>query len=67
MRSLLIKKGDGEGRRQASCPERLRQAYLEARSAGVLYLYGKQLSKSVQDAACREVMAVTALSTRGVS
>lgn len=47
--------------------ERVRAAYLEAQGAGVVHLDATQPKKAVQEAAWREVAAVTALSLRGVS
>jgi dTMP kinase len=46
---------------------RVREAYQRAAGPGVVHLDATQSKKAVQDAAWREVMAVTALSTRGVS
>jgi thymidylate kinase len=46
---------------------RVLDAYRRAAGPGVVHIDATQSKKSVQDAAWREVMAVTALSTRGVS
>jgi len=46
---------------------RVLDAYRRAAGPGVVHIDAIQSKKSVQDAAWREVMAVTALSTRGVS
>jgi dTMP kinase len=46
---------------------RVVEAYRNAAGPGIVHLDGTQSRKAVQDAAWREVMAVTALSTRGVS
>ena len=46
---------------------RVLEAYRRAAGPGVIHIDATQSKKAVQDAAWREVMAVTALSTRGVS
>ena len=46
---------------------RVLEAYRTARGPGVVHIDAAQSKKAVQDAAWREVMTVTALSTRGVS
>jgi len=46
---------------------RVLDAYRRATGPGVVHIDATQSKKAVQDAAWREVMAVTALSTRGVS
>src|SRR5437879_3927252 len=46
---------------------RVLEAYRRAEGPGVVHLDATQSKKAVQDAAWREVMAVAALSTRGVS
>jgi len=46
---------------------RVLDAYRRATGPGVVHIDATQSRKAVQDAAWREVMAVTALSTRGVS
>jgi len=46
---------------------RVLEAYRRAAGPGVVHVDATQSRKAVQDAAWREVMAVTALSTRGVS
>ena len=46
---------------------RVLDAYRTARGPGVVHIDAAQSKKVVQDAAWREVMTVTALSTRGVS
>ncbi len=46
---------------------RVLDAYRRAGGPGVVHLDATQSKKAVQDAAWREVMAVTALSTRGIS
>ena len=46
---------------------RVLEAYRRAAGPGVVHVDATQSKKAVQDAAWREVMAVTALSTRGVS
>ena len=46
---------------------RVLDAFRKARGPGVVHLDATQSKKAVQEAAWREVMAVTALSTRGVS
>jgi dTMP kinase len=46
---------------------RVLEAYRRAAGPGVVHIDATQSKKAVQDAAWREVMAVTALSTRGVS
>ncbi len=46
---------------------RVREAYRRAAGSGVVHLDATQPKKVVQDAAWREVTAVTALSTRGIS
>ena len=46
---------------------RVLEAYRRAEGPGVVHIDATQSKKVVQDAAWREVMAVTALSTRGIS
>jgi len=46
---------------------RVLEAYRGAAGPGVAHIDATQSKKAVQDAAWREVMAVTVLSTRGVS
>jgi dTMP kinase len=46
---------------------RVLEAYRRAVGPGVVHVDGTQSKKAVQDAAWREVTAVTALSTRGIS
>jgi dTMP kinase len=46
---------------------RVRAAYRDARGPGIVHIDGRQSKQAVLDAAWREVLAVTALSTRGVS
>jgi dTMP kinase len=46
---------------------RVRAAYRDARGPGVVHIGATQSKQAVLDAAWREVLAVTALSTRGVS
>jgi dTMP kinase len=46
---------------------RVLDAYRRASGPGVVHVDATQSKKAVQDAAWREVMAVTALSTRGIS
>src|SRR5205814_2233390 len=46
---------------------RVLEAYRRAAGPGVVHVDATQSKKAVQEAAWREVMAVTALSTRGVS
>jgi hypothetical protein len=45
----------------------VRAAYRDARGPGIVHIDGRQSKQAVLDAAWREVLAVTALSTRGVS
>ena len=47
--------------------QRVLQAYREARGPGVVHIDASQSKQAVQDAAWREVIAATALTTRGVS
>ncbi len=47
--------------------ERVREAYRRAEGPGIVHIDANQPRKTVQDAAWREVAAVTALSLRGVS
>lgn len=47
--------------------ERVREAYRRAEGPGIVHLDANQAKKAVQDAAWREVAAVTAPSFRGVS
>ena len=47
--------------------ERVREAYRRAEGPGIVHIDASQSKKAVQDAAWREVAAVTALSLRGVS
>ena len=61
------KTGDRIERADDAFHERVRGAYLEARGAGIVHLDATQPRKAVQEAAWREVTAVTALSLRGVS
>jgi len=46
---------------------RVLEAYRTARGPGVVHVDATQSKKAVLDAAWREVLAVTTLSTRGVS
>ena len=48
-------------------PERVREAYRTAAGPGIVHIDASQSKQAVQDAAWREVQAVTAPSLRGVT
>lgn len=67
-RQRKVRKGQDRFERQDDAfHHRVLEAFRQARGPGIVHLDATQPKKAVQAAAWREVQAVTALSTRGVS